>query len=78
MEVSAELHAPASFITGESTPPPVVPIVQEAGWAPKPVWTQWRREKFSAPEEKQTPVVQAVAWPLLAELPRLSDRVILQ
>jgi len=31
------LHAPAAL--------PPVPIGQEAGWAPEPVWTLWRREK---------------------------------
>jgi len=25
---------------------PLVPIRWEAGWAPKPVWTRWRKERF--------------------------------
>jgi hypothetical protein len=29
-------------------PPPPVPIVQEAGWASEPVWTQRLEEIFSA------------------------------
>jgi hypothetical protein len=36
---------------GRALPPgkePQVPIVQEAGWAPEPVWTQRVEEKFSA------------------------------
>jgi hypothetical protein len=32
MGVSGQRHAPGKG--------PSVPIVQEAGWAPKPVWTQ--------------------------------------
>jgi hypothetical protein len=42
MEVSGELHAPAA-LPPEKEPP--VSIGQEAGWAPKPVWTLWTREK---------------------------------
>jgi hypothetical protein len=37
---------------GRALPPgkgPPVPIVQEAGWAPEPVWTQRLEEKSSAP-----------------------------
>jgi hypothetical protein len=33
--VSGQHHAPAYFIPGKDP----VPIVQEAGWAPGPVWT---------------------------------------
>jgi hypothetical protein len=36
---------------GRALPPvkePPVPIVQEAGWAPEPVWTQRLEEKSSA------------------------------
>jgi hypothetical protein len=36
---------------GSALPPgkgPPVPIVQEAGWAPEPVWTQRLEEKFFA------------------------------
>jgi hypothetical protein len=36
MGVSGQLHAPASLYPGKGPP---VPIVQEAGWAPEPVWT---------------------------------------
>jgi hypothetical protein len=39
---------------------PPVPIVQEGGWAPEPVWTQRLEEKSSAPVGDQTPVVQPV------------------
>jgi hypothetical protein len=37
-----------------------VPTVQEAGWAPEPVWTQRLEEKSSAPVGDRTPVVQSV------------------
>jgi hypothetical protein len=41
MEVSGQFHARAAL--------PPVPIGQDAGWAPEPVWTLWRREKSLAP-----------------------------
>jgi hypothetical protein len=47
MGVSGQRHAPAALL-----PPgngPSVPIVQEAGWAPEPVWTQRLEEKSFAP-----------------------------
>jgi hypothetical protein len=52
MEKSCQLHAPATLSPGKE---PLVPTGEEAGWAPKPVWTQWWREKFPAPAETQTP-----------------------
>jgi hypothetical protein len=42
MEVSGQLHVPAALPLGKE---PTVPTGQEAGWAPEPVWTLWRREK---------------------------------
>jgi hypothetical protein len=39
---------------------PPVPIVQEAGWAPEPVWTQRLEEKSSSYVGDQTPAVQSV------------------
>jgi hypothetical protein len=36
---------------GKGTP---VPIVQEAGWAPEPVWTQRLEEKFFASAGNRT------------------------
>ena len=41
-------------------PPPrgertLVPVEYEAGWAPEPVWTVWRTEKFLAPYSVRTP-----------------------
>jgi hypothetical protein len=37
---------------------PPVPIVQEAGWAPEPVWTQRLEEKSFAPAEDRTPIAR--------------------
>jgi hypothetical protein len=36
-----------------------VPIVQEAGWAPEPVWTQRIEEKSFAPAGDRTPIVRS-------------------
>jgi len=41
--VSDQLHDPATLPHGERA---LLPIAQEAGWAPEPVWTRWRREKY--------------------------------
>jgi hypothetical protein len=52
---------------GLALPPgkgPMVPIVQEAGWAPNPVWTQRLEEKFfrfCRESNLDRPVVQTVA-----------------
>jgi hypothetical protein len=52
---------------GRALPPgkePPVPIVQEAGWAPKPVWTQRLEEKspcLCRESNFDRPVVQALA-----------------
>jgi hypothetical protein len=48
---------------GRALPPgkgPPVPIGQEAGWAPEPVWTQGLEEKSSAPVGDRTQIVQPV------------------
>jgi hypothetical protein len=48
---------------GRALPPgkePPVPSVQEAGWAPEPVWAQGLEEKASAPAGDRTPAVQFV------------------
>jgi hypothetical protein len=39
---------------------PQVPIWQEAGWTPEPVWTQRLEEKSSASVGGRTPVVQSL------------------
>jgi hypothetical protein len=38
MKVSGQLQAPAAL--------PTVPIGEEVGWAPEPVFTLWRKDKF--------------------------------
>jgi hypothetical protein len=53
MGESGQRHAPAALL-------PPVPIVQEAGWAPEPVWTQRLEEKSFAPAGDRAPVVQPV------------------
>jgi hypothetical protein len=48
--------------TGRSLPPGKglpVPIVQEAGWAPEPVWTQTLEEKSFAPAGDRTPIARS-------------------
>jgi hypothetical protein len=48
---------------GHALPPgkePPVPIIQEAGWAPEPVWTQRLEKKSTASVGGRTPVVQSV------------------
>jgi hypothetical protein len=47
---------------GRALPPgkgPTVPIVQEAGWAPEPVWTKRLEEKSSAPSGDRTPIARS-------------------
>jgi hypothetical protein len=58
MGVSGQCHAPAALLPPGKGPP--VPIGQEAGWAPEPVWTQRLQEKSFAPAGNRTPVVQPV------------------
>jgi hypothetical protein len=38
---------------------PPVPIVQEAGWAPEPVWAQRIEEKSFAPARDRTPIARS-------------------
>jgi hypothetical protein len=58
MGVSGQHHAPAAFLPPGKGPP--VPIVQEAGCATEPVWTQRLQEKYFASAGNRTPVVQPV------------------
>jgi hypothetical protein len=58
MGVSSQRHAPAALLPPGKGPP--VPIVQEAGWASEPVWTQTLEEKSFAPAGNRTPFVQPV------------------
>jgi hypothetical protein len=58
MGVSDQHHAPCRALPPGEEPP--VPIGQEAGWAPEPVWTQRLEEKSYASVGDRTPVVQSV------------------
>jgi hypothetical protein len=55
--VSGQRHAPAALLPPGKGPP--VPIVQEAGWAPEPVWTQRLQEKSFDPAEDRTPIARS-------------------
>jgi hypothetical protein len=56
MGVSGQRHAPAAHLPpGKGLP---VPIAQEAGWAPEPVWTQRIEEKSFAPAGDRTPIAR--------------------
>jgi hypothetical protein len=58
MGVSGQSHAPAALLPPGKGPP--VPIGQEAGWAPEPVWTQRIEEKKSfAPAGDRTPIARS-------------------
>jgi hypothetical protein len=57
---------PGRALPTQKAPP--VPIVQEAGWAPDPVWTQRLEETLFAPAEDWTPVVQSVVTILTYEI----------
>jgi hypothetical protein len=62
MGVNGQRQAPAALYLQGKAPP--VPTVQEAGWAPEPVWTQRLEEKFLCPcrgSNHYRPVVQSVA-----------------
>jgi hypothetical protein len=84
MGVSGQRHDPAALLPPEKGPP--VPIIQEAGWAPEPVWTQRIEEKsfrLCRGSNLDRPVVQPVvrhytAWanqaPSSEPVPVLSDR----
>jgi len=62
---------PGHFTPKERAP---VPIAYKAGWAPEPLWTWWRRQKFPAPTGNQTPEPQSSSpepATTLTELPQL-------
>jgi hypothetical protein len=69
--VSGQCHALVALAPGKG---PLVPIVQEAGWAPEPVWTQRLEEKSFASAGDCTPIAQSSSLQsdtVLTELPRL-------
>jgi hypothetical protein len=57
--VSGQLHAPDALPLGKELP---LPIGSQAGWAPEPVWTTWRRESSWPYRDSNTDpsVVQSV------------------
>jgi hypothetical protein len=55
--VSGQRHDPAALLPPGKGPP--VPIGQEVGWAPEPVWTQRLQEKFFAPAGNRTPIARS-------------------
>jgi hypothetical protein len=59
MGVSGQRHAPAALLPRGKGPP--VPIGQEAGWAPDPIWTQRLQEKSFAPVGNRTPIARRPA-----------------
>jgi hypothetical protein len=58
MGVSGQRHVPAALLPPGNGPP--VPIVQEAGWAPEPFWTQRLEEKFFALAGDRTSMEQNI------------------
>jgi hypothetical protein len=48
---------------------PPVPIVQEAGWVPEPVWTQRLEEKSFAPAGDRTPIARYQLYRRLGGVP---------
>jgi hypothetical protein len=57
MGVSGQHHAPAALYPRGKDP--AVPIGEEAGWAPEPVWTQRIEEKSFAPAGDRTPIARS-------------------
>jgi hypothetical protein len=71
MRVSGQRHAPAALPPGKGSP---VPIGQEAGWAPEPVWTQRLEEKSFDPAGDRNPIARSSSPQsdtILSELTRL-------
>jgi hypothetical protein len=58
--VESSASCPVRFTPGGRT---LVPIEQEADWAPESVRTLWSREKSLVPAVNRTPAVQPVAKP---------------
>jgi hypothetical protein len=60
VEISGQLHAPATLAPGKEM---LAPIGEEAGWTPEPVWTTLRSEKSSSYRDwnSELSVVQPVA-----------------
>jgi hypothetical protein len=63
MEGGGWFHVPIASPHLKRVP---VPIGQEAGWAPEPVWTTWRREISLAPDWIRILGFHPVSIPTLA------------
>jgi len=64
MEVSGQLHAPATLLL---LPPPSIPrtpIEEKAGWALELVWTFWTKEKPLPLQGFKTQIGQCIAQSL--------------
>lgn len=59
MVASGQLHVLAALPPGKES---LVPIQQEAGWAPEPVWILWSTEKFLAPARNWNPATQSINY----------------
>jgi hypothetical protein len=77
MGVSDQRHAPCRALVPVKVL--LVPIVQEAGWAPEPVWTQRLEEKSSASDGDRTSITsRLVAFSLTnskSSAHKLSDKL---
>jgi hypothetical protein len=72
LEVTGQLHAPATLAPGKES---LVPIQQEAGWAPELVWTRCGEEKISQPLPGLEPlIIQPESQRYTTELTRLLNR----
>jgi hypothetical protein len=69
MEVSGQLRNMVTLPMGRQ---PLVPTVQEAGWASELVRMQWSREKSLAPATNLTLAIQPMAHHILALLDIIS------
>jgi hypothetical protein len=66
---------------GRALPPgkgPSVPIGQEAGWAPEPVWTQRLEEKLFAPAGDRTPIARSLMYLLQMAIRQYQRRTVLE
>jgi hypothetical protein len=68
MEMSNQLHAPASLLPGKQPP---IPVGEETAWAPERIWTLWSTEKSLVSAGNRTPTVQSVTRDIPTEPPRL-------
>jgi hypothetical protein len=66
MEVNGQLHAPAALPPVKRAP---IPVLQEAGLAPEPVWMLWRREKSLCFWQESNPVSSVVQAHRLVAIP---------